>query len=244
MTLVNWEFGAGDIAVMAGAGRAAGTWVMAQMKYRALVGFLSLDTDAIMGRRGLLDITTLHQRWDRKFTLLQNGNPISIEHPSDKLTTVVNNMDRFTWFMVPVTSTMDAAVTMQGLNIITSRSLTELLEESPIGVEYLQHELYQHIQGWRFSACVRGIVHKARNVWEILGREKRHPLGYIPAGDYQEVHRLLLSLAKEKETSFATASSDVFCVTLILQRIGIESLCCGEKAQGFDESRLRVYVLR
>ncbi len=37
MTLVNWEFGAGDIAVMAGAGRAAGTWVMVQVKDRALV---------------------------------------------------------------------------------------------------------------------------------------------------------------------------------------------------------------
>ncbi len=144
----------------------------------------------------------------------------------------------------PVTSTMDAAVTAQGLNIITSRSLTELSEESPIGVEYLQHELYQYIQGWRSSACVRGISYKARAVWDILGREKRHPLGYIPAGDYQEVHRLLLWLAKGKEKSFATASSDVFCVTLILKEIGIESFCCGEKVQEFDESRLRIYMLR
>ncbi len=81
MTLVNWEFGAGDIAVMAGAGRVARNWVMAQMKDRALVGFLSLDTNAIMSRKGLLDITTLHQRWDRQYTLLQDGKPISIEHP-------------------------------------------------------------------------------------------------------------------------------------------------------------------
>jgi hypothetical protein len=117
----------------------------------------------------------------------------------------------------PVTSTPDAAVTAQGLNVITSRSLTELFEESPVRVEYLQHELYQYIQGWLSLACVRGISYKARAVWGILGREKRHPLGYRPAGDYQEMHRLFLWLPKGKGKSFATASSDVFCVTLILQ---------------------------
>lgn len=223
VTLVNWGFGAGDIAVMAGAGRAAGNWIMAQVKDRALVEFLSLDIDAVMSRRGLLDITSLHQRWDRKITLLQNGRPISIEHPSGSATPVVNNLDRFTWFMILVISALDAAVTPKGLKIITSRLLTDFFEESPMGVEYLQHELHQHIQGWRSSACVRGILHRARDVWENLGKQRKHPPGCVPAGDYDGVHRLFSWLARGKDTSFSTASSDIICIALVLREIGIES---------------------
>lgn len=241
MTLVNWGFGAGDIAVMAGAGRAAGNWVMAQMKDRAPVDFLSLYIDAIMSRKGLLGISALHERWNKKLTLLQNLRPIWIEHPSGSATTVVNNLDRFTWFMLLVIGTLDAAITAQGLHIITSRFFAELFEESPAGVEYLHRELYQHIQGWRSSACVRGILQRARDVWEMLGELKKYLPNYSPAGDYQGVHRLLLWLAQGKGTSLSTASSDVFCITLVLREIGIEGLCCGGKSKELDESMLIVY---
>ena len=83
--LLSWGFSAGDIAVMAGAGRAAGTWLVAQLKDRALIDFLSVDVDEIVTRRGLVDVNTLHQRWDRKLTLLQNGRPVSIVHPGARL---------------------------------------------------------------------------------------------------------------------------------------------------------------
>jgi len=42
MTLTSWDFGAGDIAVLAGAGRAIATWLMSQRRDRALLEFLAV----------------------------------------------------------------------------------------------------------------------------------------------------------------------------------------------------------
>lgn len=81
LTLVNWEFGVGDIAALAGAGRNVGNWVMAQTRDRNLVDFLKVDIDTIITRKGFIDVVELHKRWDRKLTLFQNGRPNTLEHP-------------------------------------------------------------------------------------------------------------------------------------------------------------------
>jgi hypothetical protein len=235
--LLSWGFSAGDIAVMAGAGRAAGTWLVAQLKDRALIDFLSVDVDEIVTRRGLVDVNALHQRWDRKLTLLQNGRPVSIVHPAGDRKTVVENLDRFTWIMILVISALDASMSARELRAVMSRFLNKLFEESPTGTDYLERELNQHIQGWRSSACVRGVLHSARDSWESLGQQKLHWPGYVPRGDHGEILRLLFWLVNGLDPVFSTASSDVFCIAVVLQALGVEMTTVAGKVADADESR-------
>ena len=45
---------------------------MAQIKDRSLLDFLGLNTKTVLTQRGLIDVTKLHERWDRKLILLKN----------------------------------------------------------------------------------------------------------------------------------------------------------------------------
>lgn len=62
ITLANWGFGAGDIAVIAGAGRAVGNWLMPQRRDRALLDFFAVQPEDILQRKGLMDVVALHKR--------------------------------------------------------------------------------------------------------------------------------------------------------------------------------------
>ena len=57
--LSQWGFSAGDIAAMAGAGRAVGTWVVAQVRDRDLLDFLRVDVTDVILRKGLIDRSVL-----------------------------------------------------------------------------------------------------------------------------------------------------------------------------------------
>ena len=195
---------------------------------------MSVDVDSILTRKGLLDTVQLHRRWDRKLRLLKNNKPIVVHHPAGSKHTTIQNMDRLTWMMTLIVAALDAAVPTIAVTNITLQLLETLLQESLIGTEYLQREIHQHVQGWRSSACVRGILEKAYQTWAILERNGRHWPGHIPSGDHGEIQALFLWLISGKSSIFATGSGDVFCIAAILQELGMEITVTIESAKTDD----------
>ena len=223
-SLTNWGFGVGDIAVLAGAGRNVGNWVMAQTRDRNLVDFLRVDIDTIITRKGLIDMVELHKRWDRRLTLFRNGRPIAVEHPGSSQTPVVENMDKFTWFMTLVLATLDATIGSSFVHGFVADLLSRLFKDSPEGMEYLMRETPQHLLGWRSSASVRGMILKTERLWKQLAQRREHWPGWIPPADNEEIMRLLLWLTTESSRQFTTASTDTFCFAMILREIGMEQI--------------------
>lgn len=89
----DWGFSAGDIAALAGAGRAVGNWLMAQARDRSLLEFQQVDPNDVILRKGLIDRFALHDRWDTKLTLLKNGRRRVIQPPGGR---AVENIGSFT----------------------------------------------------------------------------------------------------------------------------------------------------
>ncbi|KAL9080513.1 MAG: hypothetical protein Q9157_000747 [Trypethelium eluteriae] len=228
--LISWGFSVGDVATIAGAGRKAGNWLMAQMQDRNLLDFLKLDIDSVFVRRGLVDVIKLHQRWDSKITLLRNGTPIDVSNPAGGHLPVIENMDRFTWLMTLIIAALDAAVEPRQVRRLVTDFLCKMFEDTPDGIEYLLREIPHHIQGWRSSACVRGLLKKADNVWTELGIQGQHWPGWIPELDYREIIRLLLWLSTTTELQLSTSSSDAFGFALVLHELGLDQIRCLRKA--------------
>jgi hypothetical protein len=224
LTLANWGFGVGDIAVFAGAGRNVGNWLMAQTRDRNLVDFLKLDIDSIIIRRGLIDVVELHKRWDHKITLLQNGSPMVVAHPGGDHLPVVDNMDKFTWLMTLVIAALDAAIGPAHLHVVVSDLLSQIFKDTPDGMEYLLREIPKHIQGWRSSAVIRGILKKSDLLWTTLAQHGEHWPGCIPVTAFGEIVRLLVWLSTERSPRFVTASTDVFCFAVVLYEIGLQQI--------------------
>ncbi|KAL8754100.1 MAG: hypothetical protein Q9184_005222 [Pyrenodesmia sp. 2 TL-2023] len=94
VTLATWGFSAGDIALIAGAGRKAGTWLMARFKDRALLDLMNVDIDTVFKRKGLFETADLHKRWDQKFTLYKNGQRTSFS------TAELNGVIHFLYWLI------------------------------------------------------------------------------------------------------------------------------------------------
>jgi hypothetical protein len=223
-TLTSWGFGAGDIATLAGAGRAIVTWVTTNFKDKGLLEFMRVDVEDLIPRKGIIDPIALHKRWDVRITLLRNGERLVIERPLP----VVENMSIFSWLMTIITSAMDATLQINSIKQAMLSFLTALFEEHLDELDYLQRELPHHIQGWVSAAVVRNIRSKARTVWhELLDRKLTLP-GDIPKEDVPEIVRFLIWLVGAKKQKdykwFETASSDVFAFAIILKSIGLDVL--------------------
>lgn len=225
LTLANWGFSAGDIAVLAGAGRAAGTWLVNQLKDQSLLEFMRVDPGDLIPRKGLIDPTVLHKRWDVRLTLLQNGTRRVIGKGSG---TVVESMSSFSWFMTLIASALDATFQKNAMRTAMSNFLSALFEEHVDGLDYLRRELPYHIQGWISAAVVRNILGKARAVWKELLEDGTRLPGDIPGEDIAEIVRFLTWIAGAKQQPqsrrFETTSSDVLGFAIILHAIGFEAL--------------------
>ena len=186
---------------------------------------MRVDPEDLILRKGLIDPTALHQRWDVRLTLFQNGTKRVIGKGSGA---VVDSMGIFSWYMTLTASVLDATFEIRSMKLAMSNFLTALFEEHVDGLDYLQRELPYHIQGWVSAGVVRNMVAKARSVWQELLEAKLRLPGDIPPGDVTEVVRFLVWLAggkSQKESKgFDTTSSDVFCVAFVLQSLGLDSL--------------------
>jgi hypothetical protein len=224
-TLTSWGFGAGDIATLAGAGRAVVTWVTTNFKDRGLLEFMKIETEDLIPRKGIIDPIALHNRWDVRITLLQNGERLIIDPHSGP---VVENMRTFSWLMTIITSALFATLQMNSTKQAISSFLTAIFEEHVDELDYLHRELSHHIHGWISAAVVRNISSKARTVWrELLDQELILP-GNIPGEDVPEIVRFLVWLVGAKEQKeikrFETASSDEFAFAIIIRSIGLDIL--------------------
>jgi hypothetical protein len=241
--LQSWGISAGDIAVLAGAGRAVGTWVMNKFKDEALLQFMRVDPEDLIPRRGLIDPSALHQRWDVRIRFTQGGDVRVISQQSKP---VIDSMGSFSWLMTLIAAAMDATLSKTDIRTVTSQFLIALFEEHVDGLDYLQRELPQHIQGWMSAAAVRNLLTKSRTEWQSLLDRKLTLPGNIPSNDVPELVRFLTWVTGAKSQKglriFKTSSSDVICFAHVLASIGFDTLevCDGDRNNEPIESKLLV----
>ena len=226
---------------MAGAGRAVGTWLMAQAKDRTLLDFLQVHTNDIIARKGLIDRYALHERWDTKLVLLQNGRKRIIKPPGHK---AAENLDNFTWLMALVVASLDAAVSLSSLKKVMHDFLTMLFGDHIDGLDYLLHELPRHIEGWLSIATVRNITARAGQEWKYLADLGVHEAGLVPYDDVGEISRLLVWIAGSHDQEYETSSSDAFSIAVVLRVIGLELLSTDQGVKEHDENQLVVRLAK
>ena len=240
-TLAQWGFSAGDIAAIAGAGRSVGTWLMAQSKDRMLLDFLQTEAHDVIRRRGLIDRVALHEQWDTRLFLLQNGRRRIIEPAGGN---TVENMDKFTWLMTLFVASLDAAFSVSNVRKVMTEFLIMLFSEHVDGLDYLLHELPRHVEGWMSIAITRNIAARAREEWFTLANRGVHEPGLIPTGDVGEIVRLLNWITTSREQKFLTSSGDAYALSIVMHTIGIDLLSPGDAASEQDENRFVVCLVR
>ena len=236
--LANWGFSAGDIAVLAGAGRSVITWLSASGRDRVLLDFLKTTSSDLGIRRGLIDPIALNKRWSKKIVLFRNGERCVLEPTGKKLE--IENIESPTWVMTIIVACLDVVVSNSVLRTIVVDLVTRIFEESTVEIEYLQHEIPEHIEGWRSTACIRSMVVRAQHTWKLLEEQRFHLPGFAPAGESEEIVEMLLWIVTGESFRYSTSSSDAFCLAILLQDLGFDLLRTGRSGDTFDEAHLVV----
>ena len=221
--LAAWGFSIGDIAAISGAGRGIITWLTADPRDNNLLDFLNVTEKELKFRGGLVDPIALNERWSRRITLFRNGRRIEQQRPGDS--PQLENFCRFTWMMTIIVAGLDTSVSNVLLESIVVEFTSQLFHDSILDMEYLQHEIPQHINGWRSAAATRNMAPRARQIWDGLESQAKHHLpGFIPANEKEDIVRFLIWLTIGKTPEMTTTSSDVYSLATLLSEIGFDSL--------------------
>ena len=236
--LANWGFSLGDLAVVSGAGRAIITWMTAPQRDRGLLEFLNTVPSELGLRKGLVNPDDLNRRWGRELSLLRNGrrNDYSFQNTNDTM----DNFDRFTWLMTILVTCLDQAVSNTSLTAIITEVSVHIFSDKVLEMEYLEHEIPQHIEGWRSIGCVRKMSVRASGFWQRLEKDGRHLPGFVPESDCDELVRMLVWLTIGRTSDYVTSSGDAFSLAMLLQEMGVELLRTGSIEDHFDESTIVV----
>ena len=93
-SLVSLGISSSDIACIYGAARKVGTWVKAQWNDLQLLGFLQVEKEDILKRKGMIDIDGLNERWGKTLTIMAKGQKTHYKSPNSR--PIIPNNDSFT----------------------------------------------------------------------------------------------------------------------------------------------------
>jgi hypothetical protein len=179
----------GDIATLAGAGRAVGTWLRAQYLDRSLLELVNIED--VIPRPGLVNIAELEERWSKRLVLFQDGRLLPLHEKDAREVLKKVKLDRFTWVMTLLTAALLAATSQQCMEHVLLDVLTDRCKDSD-GYEYLVRDLPRNIESWMSTARTRTIARTANDRWTALGIEGIHVVGQIPEADRWELTHFIL----------------------------------------------------
>lgn len=149
-------------------------------------------------------------------------------------------MDRFTWLMTLFTAALDASMSSTDVRSVLLKIMLDVFAENISGLEFVERETPTHMEGWRSASCVRGISTRASDLWRDLGRHEKHQPGFIPSSEMGEVvnflNWLIGSHGKASSKRYCTASTDIFCLAVVLQEIGLLIKTTDNQHEYTDES--------
>ncbi|KAK4221591.1 hypothetical protein QBC38DRAFT_521744, partial [Podospora fimiseda] len=204
------------LPTLSGVGRTK-TWIGILSEDVELLWRLGVIVEDMKLRKGILEPAALSNRWCKKARFLHNGVK------TETRTKPVNEAGIFTWMMVLIYATLHVSHSKKVAEQIMDEFVIMDVNEDMIA-DLLQRNLPQHRGGWLSMAQARGIESAAQVEWNRLEDEGWHPAGLIPASDKDNVLALLSWIALGSARSFNMSSGDVYCVALILSKLGFCSL--------------------
>ncbi|KAK3346340.1 hypothetical protein B0T25DRAFT_506692 [Lasiosphaeria hispida] len=216
--------GIGDVASIFALGRRNGNWWTAVANDKALLTLLNGTESNIVQRRGILELASFNKAWRSSLWLLSNGAPLNIWEP--EIRTVLNNpsdllheLPLFTSIMTCVVAVVDQFTNKDTANSVFYDVLKALFSLGTVGEEMLKAHYTSHVNGWRSTACVRGLSHHAEQSKLMLIQDGTIFSGHMSCTSTHLVQFLVWLLGTNKQT-FKTNSMDIAGIATCLRNFG------------------------
>lgn len=241
--LVSVGVSTGDVATLISLGNRFGNWWTSSEGDKKLLENLDIDGGTIFRRQGLIDLARFNKRWRKRIRMLANNRPLDLAEPEiarvlGDSKSLLGDLSLFSSVFICITSALDRFIESSVAQTIIYNVLRELVGAAEIGEDLLRAEFSPRINGWRSTACLRGMINASEAFRQKLMDDKSILVGLMPGSDSRNVEQFLLWLVNSREGRFVTSSSDVAGIAACLAHLGIDVI--DVQGRGFgtdDESR-------
>ena len=136
----------------------------------------------------------------------------------------LDEFSRFTATMVCIIAALEAFSPQNLLKTILKQFLLELLQTSDWGDDVLASNFDNRIISWQFSADVRGLSSKAREIRQNRVNRKSVLDGLMPPFELRSMVEFLAWLVAGQTSTYITPSSDLAGVGYCLAHLGMDIL--------------------
>lgn len=224
-SLISLGVSLSDIALLYDWGRKFGNFLRAAKNEEELLESIMETSDAILKRRGLVEVARMESRWN-SFQLVYEGNRISNESKPEVASK--QNLSALSWLMVTIISALDLCLPPAGVHALLVRVFHDLItststaEESQLS-NALQVQLPTNIESWRDVGRVRGL--DKRIMQHMMSCRYKHTevkaIPQLNPAELEDAKGFLFWLMDGKEFSFKCISATVFSLASALRHAGI-----------------------
>jgi hypothetical protein len=233
-SLISLGVSLSDVALLYDLGRKFGNFLRAAKNEEELLESIMENSDALLKRRGLVDVARMESRWN-VFQLVYEGNRISNETQPDVASK--QNLSALSWLMVTIISALDLCLPPAGVHSLLVRVFHDLITSTSTAgdsqlLNALQVQLPTNIESWRDVGRVRGI--DKRIMPHMMSCRYKHTgvkaIPQLNPAELEEAKGFLFWLMDGKDHSFKCISATVFSLASALRHAGIQIRTEGDRA--------------
>jgi hypothetical protein len=230
-SLVQLGLSLSDVALVLNAGRKLGNWLFAPHHDRDLFEYLMEDTEALLRRRGIVDLNKMESLYAGE-RFIFNGREV------DSAEQNVNaqkhgDLNAFSWLMAVIVGALDICLHPQSIKDLIIAVFVKALGNEEVTAP-LRVNLDVNIESWRQVGTVRNLSRRVQASFRRTWAEKAslEAIPQLNQAEMRELTEMLFVLFSDELHSFNCVSVATFSIARAIQDAGI-AICTAGNAS-FD----------
>jgi hypothetical protein len=219
-----------DIALILNQGRKFGNWFRVSSNDQELLDSIGEDLEAILKRRGLVEISDMESRWSR-MDFIYEGNH---HHNSSRaqVRETAAGLSTLSWLMVTIVTALDLCLPSNGVRALVMRVFIRILDRDQELEDSLRVLLPTNIESWRSAGCVRSMTTTISHALKACRYKlvQEHALPQLNHAETKEMEIFIVWLLEGKSTDFKAMSATVFAVAVAMGKVGVKLRTEGQRS--------------
>ena len=227
-SLLSLGISLGDLAAIFRHGNSVGNWLRAFGLEAELFESIMEDQEALLRRRGLIDVVQMKHRWSQLDFIYEGNIRRSL---SESKVQEGQDLTEFSWLMVAVVTALDITLPASTIKILLTDVFTTILEGDEGMRASLRVQLPNNIEAWRSVGCVRGMITETRtSIRRSLHRlVRKRAILQLNRAEQEELKGFLVWLLADQNHDLSILSATVFSIAESMSKAGVHLSTGGER---------------
>ncbi|OCL06520.1 hypothetical protein AOQ84DRAFT_365731 [Glonium stellatum] len=218
-----------DVALLMNFGRKIGNWFRVSSNDQELLASIGEDPEAILKRRGLIDVSNMERRWSC-LGFIYEGSRVS--NPPTQVKETAAGLGPFSWLMVAIVTALDFCLPSNSVQALIMRVYVRILDRDEELESSLRVLLSTNVKSWESAGCVRNMHTTISTALQACRYKlvQEQVLPQLNLAETEEMESFIVWLLEGKSNDFTAMSSMVFAVAVAIRKVGVKLRTEGKRS--------------